>query len=459
MTSDTKKQKVLILGAGVCGLYAALTALRNGLNVTIIEKQPQVGGLATGHQRGENYYDMGVHMLHAFDKEIFKDISSIMGQDRIEVPLDARIRWHHNTYKYPLCFRDLIKEMPLGTLLRGVAGLLFAEFKRGIISSEPANAEEALIAFYGKPLYRFFFENFTHKYWGIHPRDISAEFIKRKMPRLSAVDFIRKSVFSLFPKKVITTESSLDQETLHYSQKGAYLMVKRLADEVRRLGGEIELEAEITTININELCLEYFNTKQEAVTLKPDAILSTIPINSLVSLCPQAPSHVAEAAREIRYKPIAVYGLLINKTKAMDGLYTYFRNRIFHRVGEPKNAGMVIRPSSATLLIVETTCEVGDDKWNAEAELKQRVIDDLQEEGICDAEDIIEWHTFRNAHGYPVYAKGYEQPLEVVLEWMGQHPLLISTGRQGGFTYPTMHKAMRMGADSMNTLTRLIDGK
>jgi len=53
----------VILGAGVCGLYAALTALRNGASVTIIEKSSQPGGLASGHQRGKNFFDMGVHML------------------------------------------------------------------------------------------------------------------------------------------------------------------------------------------------------------------------------------------------------------------------------------------------------------------------------------------------------------------------------------------------------------
>ena len=456
MTSDVDKKSVLILGAGVCGLYAALTALRSGFNVTVIEKQPHVGGLAAGHQRGENYYDMGVHMLHAFDVDIFQDISSIMGESRIEVPLDARIQWQNNTYKYPLCFKDLIKEMPFGTLVSGVMGLLYAELKRSIAPRESTNAEEALIAFYGKPLYTFFFETFTHKYWGIHPRDISAEFIKRKMPRLSAVDFIRKSIFGFLPKKEIARDSSLDQETLHYSQQGAFTMVDKLAEEVRQLGGIIELEARITTINTSSLEIEYLNNQQKKCFLKGDAMLSTIPLNSLISLCPQAPQHVIDAAMEIKYKPIAVYGLLVNKTKAMEGLYTYYRDRVFHRVGEPKNAGMVITPSSATLLIVETTCDMGDDKWNAEEELKQRVINDLQEEDICDESDIIEWHTFQNEHGYPIYAKGYQQHLKIVEDWIQQQPLLMSTGRQGGFTYPTMHQAMRMGLDSMKELTVLV---
>ena len=68
------------------------------------------------------------------------------------------------------------------------------------------------------------------------------------------------------------------------------------------------------------------------------------------------------ASRQIRYKPIAIYGLLVKKEKCIDGLYIYYRDRAFHRVGEPKNAGLVVDPPDHSVLIVETTCEIGDDK-------------------------------------------------------------------------------------------------
>lgn len=454
-SQDTSEKHLVILGAGVCGLYAALTALRQGLRVTVIENKSQVGGLAAGHQRGENYYDMGVHMLHAFDKGVFEDVSAIMGDQRIEVPLDSRIRWQKNTYQYPLKFGDLIKEMPFITLSRGVIGLLYAEVKRAIVSKEVKNAEEALISFYGKPLYSFFFESFTHKYWGIHPRELSAEFIRRKMPRLSAVDFVRKSLLGFSPKKGgLTTESCIENETLHYSQKGAHVMVESLAEEVVRLGGVIELGAEIKSLCPDRLELDFMNTNQELKSLKSDFMLSTIPLNSLVSLCPHVPDFVAKAAKAIYYKPISVYGLLVNKPKAMDGLYTYFRDRAFHRVGEPKNAGLKVTPSSSTILIVEMTCEVNDEKWGASEGFKRRVMDDLEAEGICCEADILEWHTFTEAFGYPVYKHGYEAHLKVLQDWIKLPQSFISTGRQGGFTYPTMHKAMRMGADAVDTLIR-----
>ena len=48
-------------------------------NFTVWEKEAQPGGLAAGHQRGGNWYDLGVHMLHAFDKEVYSTCAEAMG--------------------------------------------------------------------------------------------------------------------------------------------------------------------------------------------------------------------------------------------------------------------------------------------------------------------------------------------------------------------------------------------
>ena len=185
---------VIVLGGGPCGLYAARVLSRAGIAVTVIERDSRPGGLATSHKRGENWYDMGCHMLLEFDREIYEDIMELMGDESIPVELDAKIRWAGSFYRYPLQFQDMIRGIPFFKLVFYTLGLFYAQFRKTLVPWVPKNAEEALIQLYGTPLYKFFFKDFTHSYWGIHPRELSATFITTKMPRLSAVDVLKKAL-------------------------------------------------------------------------------------------------------------------------------------------------------------------------------------------------------------------------------------------------------------------------
>ena len=454
MSSSNKH--VVILGGGPCGLYAARVLSRVGVSVTLLEKDVRPGGLATSHQRGENWYDLGCHMLHEFDKEIYEDIMELMGDESIPVQLDAKIRWAGSFYRYPLQFQDMIKGIPLPILAFYTIGLFYAQIRKTLVPWTPKNAEQALIQLYGSPLYRFFFKDFTHRYWGIHPKELSATFITTKMPRLSAVDVLKKAFGKLGVKEkgVKAVDSALHEETLHYSRTGAEAMPRALAQAVVEQGGQVIVGAEVSRIELHEGRVAKVHYTKDGVehSLSCDECISTIPIHWMVQKVEPAPSQeVIDASRELRFKPIAIYGLLVKKEKCLDGLYIYYRDRAFHRVGEPKNAGLVVKPEGHTVLIVETTCEMGDAKWQGTDEIKDRIFKDLELEKICKKEDVVETHVLHGETGYPIFALGFEPHLEKVTSWVKGIPNLQTTGRQGGFKYPNMHSAMRMGATAAQT--------
>ena len=437
-----------ILGGGVCGLYAGYRALAFGTKVTILEKEATYGGLAAGHRRGENWFDLGVHMLHAFDQEIYQDCATAMGSERIEVPLKAHIKWGGKIYHYPLRGRDILAGIPPFTLARCLTGLLIAEIDARFGNRPQGDdAESALIELYGSPLYKFFFEGFTHRYWGIHPRDLSAEFVRRKMPRLSAVDVIKNLLEKLkLNKPRDQTEGALRFETLHYSATGTEALPRSLAADLQNRGAELRPNSPVTQI-------EHHNSRITAINGQniSGSVISTLPLPLLISsLHPAPPQEILSAARQLTFKPMTVYALLVKKETCIDALYTYYRDRIFHRVGEPKNAGLKVTPADHTTLIVEMTCEQGDEKWTGEA--LPRIIADLEAEGICTESEIVEHHLLHSQHAYPIFAAGFEQHLETVTHYLTQFKNLRSTGRQGAFTYPNMHKAMRMGADAVDEL-------
>ena len=119
----TDAHHVVVLGGGMCGLYAARRLAAAGVNVTVIERANVPGGLAASMERDGNFFDLGVKHLHAHDEEIFRDIQELLGPKLLPVPLRALIRFGRGFRKYPLKFLDLLLGIPPWTLSWILGGL------------------------------------------------------------------------------------------------------------------------------------------------------------------------------------------------------------------------------------------------------------------------------------------------------------------------------------------------
>jgi protoporphyrinogen oxidase len=304
-------------------------------------------------------------MLHEHDQPIFEDLKEIMGDERIEVQLDAKIKWMGHYYRYPLQFGDMVRHMSLFRLAHYGLALVWSQIRFKLFPREPRDAEEALVQLYGGPLYEFFFKEFTHRYWGIPSSGLSAGFIKSKMPRLSAVDLIKKALAKagIKEKHGQAVESALLEETLHYSRNGSEALPRLLAGRVAALGGEVLLGGEVAAVETAGGKVVAVRTRGAAGerVIPCDFCINTIPVNTFArAFAPAAPPEVLAAAARLRYKAIAIYGVLVRRERCLDACYIYYRRRIFHRVGEPKNGGLQVTPEGHTVLIVEMTCDVGD---------------------------------------------------------------------------------------------------
>src|SRR6478672_11474063 len=84
-TPDPGARSVGVLGGGALGLGAALRLAQAGRRVTIIEREPQLGGLAAGFSVGQNH-------LEKFYHHIFRTDTTIIAFIR-ELGLENRLIW------------------------------------------------------------------------------------------------------------------------------------------------------------------------------------------------------------------------------------------------------------------------------------------------------------------------------------------------------------------------------
>lgn len=83
------QKKVLVIGAGVSGLSAAIYAARSGFDVTILEQHTTFGGLSTGWSRKGYFFEGGMHWLTGSSpklalNQVWKQLGALQENNPIE---------------------------------------------------------------------------------------------------------------------------------------------------------------------------------------------------------------------------------------------------------------------------------------------------------------------------------------------------------------------------------------
>ena len=450
--------QVVVIGAGMCGLYAARRLAQSGIQVTVLERMDRVGGLAASMERDGVNYDLGVKHLHAHDGEIFADVKSLMGDDLLPVQLLAKIRFGDQFRQYPLKLADLLTGIPPWTIAWLFGGLSAQQIRNHFGRATPKNAEEALIQLYGGPLYRYFFRDFTHRYWGIPPTELSATFVSRKMPKLGAVDLLKQFFAKLGAKTSYSTdvENALAEETLHYARDGAIAIPRRLSESIQADGGRIITDAKVKSVCVKDNAVRkvVYQSVGRQHEIECAHLISTMPLPLLVrAISPACSENVARSATKLQFRPIVVYGMLIRRRRILGALYVYYRNRMFHRIAEPTESGLDAKNEEYGVLLVECTCSKGDDVWRDSPRARSRLFEDLGAESVIKEEEVLAVHHQRSEFGYPVFALGFEEHLDRVTNFLEGIENLKSIGRQGAFCYPNMHETMRHGAEAAKSVS------
>lgn len=487
-------KNIVIIGAGPAGLTAAYELLsrdkKKEYSVTVLEAEDAVGGISRTVLYNGNRMDLGGHRFFSKDKRVenwwFK-LMPFQGQpayDDKKLDLEkafavggpdpeaedrvtllrrrvSRIYYDKCFYDYPVALKwQTLKNMGLfRTVSVGLSYL------KAVMHRLPETSlENFYINSFGRKLYSMFFEGYTEKLWGRHPRDIAADWGSQRVKGLSIVGIIKNMLGKLFAGKEREVNTSLIEEFI-YPKYGPGQLWETAAEEINRMGGRILLNHQVVGVKLDEqgniAKLKVMNTISGKVEeIEADIYVSSIAIKDLLhNVEGTVPEEIKTIAEGLPYRDFVTLGVLVkainlkNTTDlktinniipdcwiyVQDAAVKLGRIQVFNNW----SPYMVKDVENTLWLGLEYFCTEGDSFWNMTSEeARSFAAKELVTMGILDREEqVLDCHRERVKKAYPAYFDTYKD-MDKLVAYLNTIDNLYCIGRNGQHRYNNMDHSM-----------------
>ncbi len=263
--TNSNKQKVIIIGAGMSGLGAGIKLLKNGFVCTILERYSEAGGLAGSFKIENKYFPLGYHHILYQDKPLLQTLKK-MGlyqnvhwkKGKVLFTIDNRIYDLTNPLefiKFPLPWLDKLRFIKL---------MAYCFFKKNW-DEDLGDAETWLDKIAGANVRKIIFDPLMDIKYGLPSKELSANWIGS---RLHYQEFSKP--LGYLPGTDWTK-----------------VMIEKMTEEFQELGGLIITGASVKKISWqNEQSKSVvFQKNNQDSSLSGDILINTAPPHIFLSLC------------------------------------------------------------------------------------------------------------------------------------------------------------------------------
>ncbi len=504
-------KNVVIIGGGPAGLTAAYELLRDGGNeefsVTVLEGSDVLGGISQTVRYNGNRMDIGGHRFFSKDDTIMKwwaDMMPVQGkpsyddkvlgrkkpfvaggpdpekEDVVMLLRDrvSRIYYKKAFFDYPVQMNwNTIKNMGLLTTME--AG--FSYLGSCIHKLPETNLENFYINRFGKVLYSMFFEGYTEKLWGRHPREISADWGAQRVKGLSILAILKDMASKLMGTKNNKNAETSLIEQYWYPKYGPGQLWELVGSKVEELGGKIKFNHNVKSIKTKDgrITSVVCDTKHGEREIYGDVFISSMPVKDLVcGLDGVDCDKERRIAEGLPYRDFVTVGLLVNRLELENKtnkrtlgnivpdcwIYVQDKGVKLGRIQIFNNWSpyMVKDPAENVWIGLEYFCAEGDDFWNmTDKDCINFAIRELRKMGVIKKGAVIDAHREKVKKAYPAYFDTYKDfdQLKTFLDGFGN---LFCVGRNGQHRYNNMDhsmltainaaKAIKAGSESKNDI-------
>lgn len=438
---------VHVVGGGPAGLTAAYALTRRGVEATVLEADPVVGGIARTVQHHGFRFDIGGHRF--FTKvDAVRDIwHDLLGPELLTRPRLSRIYFNGRYFDYPLKPGNALRQV--GPLK---AARIAASYARAqVLPIRPeVSFEDWVVNRFGRELFETFFKAYTEKVWGLPCSTISAQWAAQRIKGLSLWVAAREMLSAPFRRGDSHVRSLI--ERFEYPRLGPGQLWEACAERVRHTGGHVVLNAAVTTVHHRGGEIEAIGVTIDGVTRRVpvEALISTMPLRTLVEVMePAPPEAVRRLASRLKYRDFITVALVIDQADLFPDNWIYVHDPAVKlgRVQNFKNWSPDMVPSPAqTCLGLEYFCFEGDGLWSAaDADIVALATREIGALKLADPDKVRDAVVVRVPKAYPVYDGAHLEALAALREYFTGFANLQLAGRNGLHKYNNQDHAMVTG--------------
>lgn len=495
-------KKAIIIGAGPAGLTAGFELLKQSkeYEAVILEESADIGGISRTVQHHGNRMDIGGHRFFSKDDAVMQwwdDLLPRQGspsyddlkldrpvplkeggpdpekEDRVMLTRNrvSRIYYKKKFFDYPVKMnKNTIVNMGFATTMKAGFSYLHSTVRK----LPEDSLENFYINRFGKKLYSMFFEGYTEKLWGRHPREISADWGAQRVKGLSILAILKDIVRKKKGKADKQTETSLIEE-FYYPKFGPGQLWETAAMEFEKMGGRIEKGCKVVRILTEgaEVKGVVFERNGKEETLEGDLVISSMPLKDLVEGMAEVPEEIRAIAAGLPYRDFVTVGLLVKKLNLKNEtqlktlsnivpdcwIYVQDTGVKLGRIQIFNNWSpyLVQNPEETVWIGLEYFCREGDSYWNmSEEEWVALGTNELVKMGvISSADEVMDSHREQVKKAYPAYFDTYAQ-IDTLIEWLNRFGNLYCVGRNGQHRYNNMDHSM---VTAFETVKNILSGE
>jgi protoporphyrinogen oxidase len=308
-----------------------------------------------------------------------------------------------------------------------------------------------------------FFESYTEKLWGRHPRNISAAWGAQRVKGLSLFAVFADILHKMLPsawKNDTQTETSLI-ESFMYPKYGPGQLWQIASTQIVKMGGKIIFNAKARALKRNDkgICSIIYENEGTLKEFKCDYVISSMPLKDLVLGMNDVPNDIRKIADGLPYRDFVTVGLLIDRMKLRNATKLKTLNNIIPdcwiyiqdksvKLGRIQifnnwSPYMVKSPNDTIWLGLEYFCNEGDEQWGlAEDEWMKKGVFELVKIGVLDENVVVrDFHVEKVKKAYPAYFDTYSQ-IDKLITFLNSIKNLYCVGRNGQHRYNNMDHSM-----------------